>query len=140
MSSISPQSKRQRIELEDMDMDCPCNNCDGWLRFFAYEDEPKKPIYVSCSNDYTNDEGVKVCAQKVMLSKFTNNCPICRKLIKSRAVITSSTGGVWMHIGCFAKASNDKGSKVFAMCQRCRTPIHDESDGCSSICAGVQGK
>lgn len=140
MSSISPQSKRIRIELENADMDCPRHDCDGWLRFFAYEDDEKKtPIYVSCSNDYTNNDGVKVCSQKVMLSKFTNNCPICRKLIKARAVITCSSAGLWMHMGCFAKNADETGVSPFAMCQRCRTPIREEAEAVSSVCGGVQG-
>lgn len=140
-SSISPHSKRQRIELDNADMDCPKNDCDGWLRFFAYGDDPKKtPIYVSCSNDYTNNEGVKLCSQKVMLSKFINNCPICRKLIKARAVITCSQGGVWMHIGCFAtNFVQSELSPLFAMCQRCRTPIHEEAEAVPSVCGGVNG-
>jgi hypothetical protein len=133
---FSSPIKRHRIELDNLDIDCP--SCDGWLRFFAYDDDVKRiPIYVSCSNDYLNEEGVKKCSQKVMLSKFSNNCSHCKKLIKYREIIAcSSNSSSWMHVNCFKallkakqEAPDEEAPKYFALCLRCRAPIAEEADG-----------
>lgn len=143
---FSSPTSRHRIELENPDIDCP--SCDGWLRFFAYEDDAKRiPIYVSCSNDYINEEGVKQCSQKVMLSKFSNNCSHCKKLIKYREIIAcSSNSSSWMHVYCFKallkakqEAPDEEAPSYFALCLRCRAPITEEADGIPSECVGVKG-
>lgn len=134
--TASPTFIRRRVELQDCDLDCPSPTCNGWLRLFG-SDEDKTPNFVSCSNDYTTEDGIKMCTQKVMLSKFFNKCPSCSQMIKAKSIIACTVGGSWMHAACFQKSHNEP--SIFALCQRCRKAIKTEEDCEHSMCGGVAG-
>lgn len=134
--SASSPSRTRRVEMEDPDMDCPSPTCEGWLRFFANESSVKDAVFVSCSNDF---EGDGRCFQKVMFSKFDTICPACKKPIQKKEVITClATGGKWVHMKCFCEIGNNE-EVLFAICQKCRKSIRQESDAISSVCGGRSG-
>lgn len=135
-------SRAKAVLLDDLDMSCPSPNCDGWL--MAYGDcTTQIPSFLKCSNDYEK-EGVKMCTQKTIFSKYKGACSYCNKKIKVKEIITSddkmlaSAGASprkWVHSKCFGRGPN-----IFAICQRCRKPIESELDAMDSICGGVIGK
>ena len=138
----SPSAQQPKpVLLDDIDLDCPHPQCGGWL--MAYGDaESKKPSYLKCSNDFEKD-GIKVCLQKTIFSKYRGICTYCNKPIRLKEIITSddkvlapvgASPRKWVHSKCFRSKP-----RMFAFCQRCRKIIETESAAEESICSGISG-
>lgn len=75
-----------------------------------------------------------------MFSNFDSPYPSCsNKILKREVIVKSSATGKWVHVKCFSKEEDQQGQLLFAISQRCRTPIEAETDAEVSICGGVTG-
>lgn len=127
--NLSPNSHRSFSELPNTDLDCPNQNCTGWLRIFA-DKITQQPLFIKCSDEF--------CDQKTMLSKYTSKCAYCRKAIELKEIITCgpASNGSWVHPHCYEQIST---VPYFALCQRCTNPIEDEKNGTPTTCGGKSG-
>jgi hypothetical protein len=134
-STTSPtKSLNNYICTPDTTLDCPLENCDGFMVIYRHRDT-NEPAQVKCSNDKAKDPTKRRCYQRFMFSKFKSPCIACGSDIMEKEIIGLNTKDKWVHIICL----DINFPRTFQNCLRCREPIVSETDAEPSNLGPIDG-
>jgi hypothetical protein len=111
-------------------LDCPNNDCPGWLVWWGRHAYPKPiPVFFKCSRN---------CSQRTILSKMESDCSVCDARIKECDIITTGWDNIsWVHFRCAHRSVPPP--DVFAVCLRCKATIASFEDSVPSKLGSVDG-